>query len=364
MKTQILIDDFRPARRPPASAAFAAAAAPAARRRRRQAAAGPAHRARPSRASASSPTSAPSRQSTAGVAVQARLQQLTAQSCRPSCSPSAPRSRPKAAPWKPSGPPWRRPVRTAGRPRLQDRASRPSRKRSSCASNELEATSARRRCNVVLELNPIVASIYQAKNCSIVIDGQSLVAVQPGHGHDHPGLITQLNAQLPTLTFERDRLDQQPRRPPPPLPRARPSDDEGSGPAVFRTPGSGLPHRTGRADRRRAADADLGGVGRPIRSSAVAPLVRAGAGDGQLPGRPALSGRPGSDHGRAPASVARPSSPPAPGAAPRLITREPQVAYATAAAPACTGSRLQPARAAAESIRKPSWRTASSWLRA
>lgn len=79
-------------------------------------------------------------------------------------------------------------------------------------SNELEATQRQQLQRVVLELNPIVASIYQAEKCSIVIDGQSLIAVNPAMDLTTKA-YQQLDAKLPTITFERTRLDQQQQAP-------------------------------------------------------------------------------------------------------------------------------------------------------
>jgi outer membrane protein len=82
-------------------------------------------------------------------------------------------------------------------------------------SQELDATRQQQLQRVVAELNPIVVSIYTAQKCSVVMEAQGLVAVNPAMDLTNQA-ITQLNGKMPTITFERTRLDQQQGAAPPP----------------------------------------------------------------------------------------------------------------------------------------------------
>ncbi len=75
-------------------------------------------------------------------------------------------------------------------------------------SQELEATQRQQLQRVVTELNPVVISIYTAQKCSIVMEAQSLVAVNPGMDLTSQA-VQQLDGKMSTITFERTRLDQQ-----------------------------------------------------------------------------------------------------------------------------------------------------------
>jgi outer membrane protein len=76
-------------------------------------------------------------------------------------------------------------------------------------AQELEATRNEQLARIGAELNPIVSTVYQQRNCSILVDASAVFAYNPAMDIT-PTVIQQLNAKLPSLTFDRRRLDQQP----------------------------------------------------------------------------------------------------------------------------------------------------------
>ena len=75
---------------------------------------------------------------------------------------------------------------------------------------EMQATQQEALGRIGQELNPVLQSLYGARGCSVLLstDGGVLAS---NTGFDlTDAAVTQLNARLPTITFDRKRLDAQP----------------------------------------------------------------------------------------------------------------------------------------------------------
>jgi len=73
---------------------------------------------------------------------------------------------------------------------------------------ELEATRQKALQSIVAQINPVVISLYTSRNCSIVMEANSLIAVNPAMDLT-AGVISGLNTRLPTVTFDRERITPQ-----------------------------------------------------------------------------------------------------------------------------------------------------------
>ncbi|MBC7667598.1 OmpH family outer membrane protein [Caulobacter sp. DWR2-3-1b2] len=72
---------------------------------------------------------------------------------------------------------------------------------------EVEATEQKQIARVYQELEPAIRQAYQAKTCSILIERESVLVVNPAM--DITGaVVTATDARIKTLTFDRERLDQ------------------------------------------------------------------------------------------------------------------------------------------------------------
>ena len=72
---------------------------------------------------------------------------------------------------------------------------------------EIQATQAKALDRIASELDPVEVQVYQQRACSMLVNRQAVVAVNPAMDIS-PVIITALNARIPTLTFDRERLDQ------------------------------------------------------------------------------------------------------------------------------------------------------------
>lgn len=75
-------------------------------------------------------------------------------------------------------------------------------------NQELQATQAEQLSRIATELQPILTAVYQQRKCSVLIDANSTLAYNPAMDIT-PTVIQQVNAKLPSLTFDRKRLDTQ-----------------------------------------------------------------------------------------------------------------------------------------------------------
>lgn len=73
---------------------------------------------------------------------------------------------------------------------------------------ELQATEVEQLTRISTELRPILTTVYQQRQCSLLVDANSVLAANPAMDIT-PTVVQQLNAKLPSLTFDRKRLDQQ-----------------------------------------------------------------------------------------------------------------------------------------------------------
>jgi len=91
----------------------------------------------------------------------------------------------------------------AFRTRLQNHQNR-----GALRTRELEVTQARQLQRLGNELRPVLDQVYAARNCGIMLDRTAVVAVNPAM--DVSQAVTQaLNSRITTITFDRERLDQQ-----------------------------------------------------------------------------------------------------------------------------------------------------------
>jgi outer membrane protein len=72
---------------------------------------------------------------------------------------------------------------------------------------EMAQTQQKRFNEVLNDAQPVMQQTFQQHNCSILVDGQSVLAVAPGMDLT-PQVIQGLNARITQLTFEREHLDQ------------------------------------------------------------------------------------------------------------------------------------------------------------
>jgi Skp family chaperone for outer membrane proteins len=73
---------------------------------------------------------------------------------------------------------------------------------------ELRATGGKAQQRIGQEMEPIVRSVYQAKSCSVLLNGEGVLGANPQMDLTDT-VVGQLNAKMPTITFDREHLDQQ-----------------------------------------------------------------------------------------------------------------------------------------------------------
>lgn len=73
---------------------------------------------------------------------------------------------------------------------------------------ELQATQETQLRRIAAEMQPVVAQVYSARNCGLLLDGQSVAFSNPAMNITDQ-VVTGLNTRLPTLTFERTRAPAQ-----------------------------------------------------------------------------------------------------------------------------------------------------------
>jgi Skp family chaperone for outer membrane proteins len=82
-------------------------------------------------------------------------------------------------------------------------------KREQQRQQEMQATQQKQFGVVLKELDPIIRELYQQKNCSLLVDGDSggVRLVNPAMDLS-PQAVVGLDAKIQTLTFDREHLDQ------------------------------------------------------------------------------------------------------------------------------------------------------------
>lgn len=73
---------------------------------------------------------------------------------------------------------------------------------------EVEATEQKALSRVYQEMDTPIRQVYQAQKCSILFDRESVMLANPAMDITD-GVVTALDARIKTLTFDRERLDQQ-----------------------------------------------------------------------------------------------------------------------------------------------------------
>ncbi|MDO1559955.1 OmpH family outer membrane protein [Brevundimonas sp. 2R-24] len=73
---------------------------------------------------------------------------------------------------------------------------------------ELQYTEQSQRLRIAQTVNPILTQVYQARGCSLLLDASGILAANPAMDVT-PQVIQQLNTTLPTVTFDRMPLPQQ-----------------------------------------------------------------------------------------------------------------------------------------------------------
>lgn len=77
---------------------------------------------------------------------------------------------------------------------------------------EIQATEQKAVNRVGVEMEPLIRQAYQAKQCSILVNRNSIILGNPASDIT-PAVVTALNAKITQFTFDRERLDQQARPP-------------------------------------------------------------------------------------------------------------------------------------------------------
>lgn len=83
-------------------------------------------------------------------------------------------------------------------------------KREQQRSQEMQATQQKQFGVILKELDPILRSLYQQKNCSVLMDGDAggVTVLNPAMDLS-PAAVGQLDVKIQTLTFDREHLDNQ-----------------------------------------------------------------------------------------------------------------------------------------------------------
>ncbi len=70
---------------------------------------------------------------------------------------------------------------------------------------ELEATGAEAVQQIHVRINDILRTVYQSRNCSVLLNGEAVVTGNPAMDVTET-VVTQLNGVMPTITFDRKTL--------------------------------------------------------------------------------------------------------------------------------------------------------------
>jgi len=73
---------------------------------------------------------------------------------------------------------------------------------------EVEATEQKALSRVYQEMDTPIRQVYQTQKCSILLDRDSVMLANPAMDITD-GVVAALDARIKTLTFDRERLDQQ-----------------------------------------------------------------------------------------------------------------------------------------------------------
>jgi outer membrane protein len=73
---------------------------------------------------------------------------------------------------------------------------------------ELQATNQKAVARILSEMNPVIQQVYQSRKCSLLLDGEAVMAGNPAMDLG-PAVLAGLNARIQQFTFDREHLDQQ-----------------------------------------------------------------------------------------------------------------------------------------------------------
>jgi len=73
-------------------------------------------------------------------------------------------------------------------------------------AEELDQTRNVQLQRIVQQVNPLVMASYTSRNCSVVFDASSLIAINPAMDITDE-VVRQLDTQMTTITFDRERLN-------------------------------------------------------------------------------------------------------------------------------------------------------------
>ena len=139
-------------------------------------------------------------QSSAGQAVEARMQQL-AQEVQGELQPYATQIQTEAQQLQTSGASLPADQLQQRRQALQQRAQE-AQQLEATRENELRYTLATQRQAITQALSPILVAVYQERGCGMLIDRESVFIMNPAHDITELA-IQRLNTALPTLSFNR-----------------------------------------------------------------------------------------------------------------------------------------------------------------
>ncbi len=73
-------------------------------------------------------------------------------------------------------------------------------------ARELDQTRTVQLQRIVAQMNPLVVTVYNTRNCAAVLDSGSIIAVNPAMDITDD-VVRQLNGRMSTITFDRERIN-------------------------------------------------------------------------------------------------------------------------------------------------------------
>lgn len=73
---------------------------------------------------------------------------------------------------------------------------------------ELQATEVDQLTRISTEIRPLLTTVYQQRQCAVLVDATAVLAFNPAMDVT-AAVVQQLNTRLPSLTFDRKRIDPQ-----------------------------------------------------------------------------------------------------------------------------------------------------------
>lgn len=73
-------------------------------------------------------------------------------------------------------------------------------------ARELDQTRNTQLSRVIEQMKPLIVSVYTARQCSVVVNAESLIAINPAMDISDD-VVKQLNTKMATITFDREKID-------------------------------------------------------------------------------------------------------------------------------------------------------------